>query len=131
VTCRCSVAVLWIPVSVQIFSRHTPFVAASIRTEEAARFRFIWTMMIGAIMAVEDPVLSAARLDQALRDGDSSQVCERLKEPNIPFVIYSGTGQPDGACGDALHVSQPARAAVLVATVLGLLQRPPTGHLRM
>ena len=120
VACRCSVAFLLIPVSLslQIFSRYTPFVATSIRTEEAAGFLFIWTMMIGAIMAVADPVLSAARLDQALSDGDSSQVCERLKEPTIPFVIYSGTGQLDGACGDALHVSKPTSPAVLVATVL-------------
>ena len=83
-----------------------------------------------ALIAVEDGALSAAILDHALSDGDSSQVCERLKERNIPFVLYSGFGQLDGACGDAVHVSKPASSEVLVTTVLGLLRRRPTLNLK-
>src|SRR5437899_2733138 len=43
-----------------------------------------------ALIAAEDPDLSAAILDHALGDGDSSQLCERLKERNIPFVFHTG-----------------------------------------
>ena len=57
-----------------------------------------------ALVAVEDGALSAAILDHALGDGDSSQFCERLKERNIPYVLYSGFSHLDGACGDAVHV---------------------------
>jgi CheY-like chemotaxis protein len=50
-----------------------------------------------ALVAVEDGALSAAILDHTLSDGDSLQLCERLKERNIPFVLHSGHRQPDGA----------------------------------
>ena len=81
-----------------------------------------------ALVAVEDGALSAAILDHALSDGDSSQVCERLRERNVPFVLYSGFAHLDGACGDAVHVSKPVTPEVLVTTVLGLLHRRPTHH---
>ena len=64
--------------------------------------------MIGAIIAVVDPALSAAILDHALSDGDSSQVCERLKERNIPFVLYSDMANWTEPAGDAVHVSTQA-----------------------
>ena len=43
-----------------------------------------------ALRVVEDPALSAAILDHALSDGDSTTVCERMTERNIPFITYSG-----------------------------------------
>jgi CheY-like chemotaxis protein len=43
-----------------------------------------------ALVGVEDLALSVAILDHLLSDGDSSTVCERIKERNIPFVTYSG-----------------------------------------
>ena len=84
-----------------------------------------------ALAAIEGGILSAAILDHALSDGDSSLLCERLKEQGIPFVLYSGFSNLDGACGDAVHVSKPASPAVLVTTVVGLLQRRPTLHLNL
>ena len=75
--------------------------------------------------------LSAAILNHALSDGDSSELSERLKERNIPFVRYSGFSHLDGVCGDVVHVSKPASPAVLVTTVVGLLQRRPTLHLKL
>jgi TRAP-type C4-dicarboxylate transport system permease small subunit len=44
-----SVAILIIPVSMQIFSRTIPLIPAYIWTEEMARFLFVWSIMIGAI----------------------------------------------------------------------------------
>jgi DNA-binding response OmpR family regulator len=84
-----------------------------------------------ALIAVEDGTLSAAILDHALGDGDSSQLGDRLRERNIPFVVYSGFSNLDGAYGDAVHVPKPASSDVLVTTVVGLLQRRPTLHLKM
>jgi TRAP-type C4-dicarboxylate transport system permease small subunit len=49
-----SVAVLIIPVSLQIFSRYTQLIPAYIWTEEMARFLFIWMVMIGAMVGVRE-----------------------------------------------------------------------------
>ena len=49
-----SVAVLIVPVSLQIFSRYTQLIPAYIWTEEMARFLFIWMVMIGAMVGVRD-----------------------------------------------------------------------------
>jgi len=49
-----SVAILIIPVSLQIFSRYTELIPAYIWTEEMARFLFIWMIMIGAMIGVRE-----------------------------------------------------------------------------
>lgn len=43
-----------IPVSVQILSRYFDFLPRYIWTEEAARFFFVWMIMIGSIIAVRE-----------------------------------------------------------------------------
>jgi DNA-binding response OmpR family regulator len=78
-----------------------------------------------ALAAVDDGALSAAVLDHSLADGDSSHLCERLKERNIPFVLHSGYTQLDGACADGVQVGKPANPQVLVTTVEGLLRSRP------
>ena len=49
-----SVVVLMIPVSLQIFSRFTDLIPSYIWTEEAARFLFIWIIMLGAMLGVRE-----------------------------------------------------------------------------
>jgi TRAP-type C4-dicarboxylate transport system permease small subunit len=49
-----SVAILIIPVSMQIFSRTIPLIPAYIWTEEMARFLFVWSIMIGAMIGVRE-----------------------------------------------------------------------------
>ncbi len=49
-----SVAVLIIPVSLQIFSRYTALIPSYIWTEEMARFLFVWMIMIGAMVGVRE-----------------------------------------------------------------------------
>jgi TRAP-type C4-dicarboxylate transport system permease small subunit len=49
-----SVAILVIPVSLQIFSRYTALIPSYIWTEELARFLFVWTIMIGAMIGVRE-----------------------------------------------------------------------------
>jgi TRAP-type transport system small permease protein len=70
-----SVAVLIVPVSLQIFSRYTALIPSYIWTEEMARFFLVWTVMIGSMIGVREsrhfevdvwPRL-APRADAALR----------------------------------------------------------------
>lgn len=49
-----SVAILIVPVMLQILSRYVGFIPRYIWTEELARFCFIWMIMIGAMIAVRD-----------------------------------------------------------------------------
>ncbi len=49
-----SVGILVVPVMLQIVSRYTNLIPSYIWTEELARFLFIWTVMIGAILGVRD-----------------------------------------------------------------------------
>jgi TRAP-type C4-dicarboxylate transport system permease small subunit len=49
-----AVGILVIPVSLQIFSRYTELIPSYIWTEEMARFLFIWTIMIGAMIGVRE-----------------------------------------------------------------------------
>src|SRR6187551_2250142 len=48
------VGILVIPVTLQIFSRYTELIPSYIWTEEMARFMFIWTIMIGAMIGVRE-----------------------------------------------------------------------------
>jgi DNA-binding response OmpR family regulator len=65
--------------------------------------------------------LSAAILDHALGDGNSSELCASLKERGIPFMIYSGYEKLEGACKGAPHVNKPAEDDELVAAMENLL----------
>jgi TRAP-type C4-dicarboxylate transport system permease small subunit len=49
-----SVAILIIPVSLQIFSRYTELIPSYIWTEEMARFCFIWSIMLGAMVGIRE-----------------------------------------------------------------------------
>lgn len=49
-----SLAILIVPVSLQIFSRYTELIPTYIWTEEMARFLFIWMVMIGAMLGIRE-----------------------------------------------------------------------------
>jgi CheY-like chemotaxis protein len=52
-----------------------------------------------AIAKSEHAELTAAVIDHALHGGlTTSDVCARLKERNIPFIVYSGFSRLEGAC---------------------------------
>ena len=48
------VGILIVPVTLQIISRYTPFIPSYIWTEEMARFMFVWTIMIGAMVGIRE-----------------------------------------------------------------------------
>ncbi len=49
-----SLAVLIVPVTLQIVSRYTALIPSYIWTEEMARFLFVWAIMIGAMVGVRE-----------------------------------------------------------------------------
>jgi DNA-binding response OmpR family regulator len=83
-----------------------------------------------ALRGVENPALSAAILDHALSDGDTTKVCQRMKERNIPFVTFSGYDDLVGIYREGPHVKKPASISVLVAAVKGLLADRPIDRAR-
>jgi DNA-binding response OmpR family regulator len=78
-----------------------------------------------ALSKVESPELSAAVLDHALHDGDASQICERLDQRSIPFVLYSGYDYVEGPCSEGEHVRKPVPPSALVDAVVDLLHGAP------
>ena len=84
-----------------------------------------------ALIAVENEVPSAVILDHVRGDADSSQLCRRLRQRDIPYVLHSGYDMLDGAGGGAVHVRKPANPDALVTAVLGLLRRRRTLHLNL
>jgi TRAP-type C4-dicarboxylate transport system permease small subunit len=49
-----TVAILVIPVSLQIIARYTALIPSYIWTEELSRFLFIWMVMLGAMIGVKE-----------------------------------------------------------------------------
>jgi len=49
-----TVAVLIVPVTLQIIARYTALIPSWIWTEEASRFLFIWMVMLGAMIGVRE-----------------------------------------------------------------------------
>jgi DNA-binding response OmpR family regulator len=84
--------------------------------------------LAAALVAIEEPSLSAAIVDHALGDGDSSELCQRLKERDVPFLMYSGYSTLAGACAGGVHVNKPATPALLVTTVKALLAQRPISN---
>jgi len=76
-----------------------------------------------ALGLVETDRWSAAVVDHLLQDGESSPLCQRLSERDIPFVVYTGFAQLGGACGQAEQVVKPADTGSLVAKITSLIDR--------
>jgi DNA-binding response OmpR family regulator len=84
-----------------------------------------------AKLLVEHDGLSAAILDHALSDGECTNLCARLLERNIPFLMYSGGEKStEGPCKDAPHIAKPSTHAELLDAMEALMRdhyRRPTG----
>src|SRR4029077_10613788 len=78
-----------------------------------------------ALILIEHDGLASAIMDHALADGDSTEVCVRLKAKGIPYVTYSGYDPVKGASLDAPHVSKPATMDILLSKLEALLPRLP------
>ena len=81
-----------------------------------------------ALILVESDGLGGAISDHALSDGDSSLLCARLKERQIPFLIYSGHDTFCGACEGAVRVSKSAGDGELSSALATLIRDVATEH---
>ena len=84
-----------------------------------ARVR-ICTTVADAMAVAADADLVAAVVNHVLEDGETSPVCARLTERGIPFVLFSGYANVEGACRAGVRVYKPTTGAILLATVAGL-----------
>jgi DNA-binding response OmpR family regulator len=112
-----------------LIAEDEPLIALDIAEAfEAAGAAIVVTSTVHhALELVEHDGLSAAVLDHALHDGDSSPLCQRLNERKLPFVIYSGLGKLHGACAKGSHIQKPENPKALVSMVAGLIaDKPPT-----
>ncbi len=76
-----------------------------------------------ALIKCDTPGLSAVILDHKLHHDDTSAVCEKLEKLRIPFIIYSGYTELDGACGRAEIVPKPAHPSALVMALSGVMAK--------
>jgi DNA-binding response OmpR family regulator len=74
-----------------------------------------------ARLLVEHDGLSAAILDHALTDGDSTSLCTRLTERGVPYLMYSGFKTFDNACKGAPHLMKPASHEQLLNAMEALI----------
>ena len=75
-----------------------------------------------ALLLVEHDGLSAAILDHAIGNEQSSLLYERLRQRGIPFMIYSGYSKVEDAPPGSLHVRKPATHEVLMTAMEGLIR---------
>src|SRR5689334_6680938 len=77
-----------------------------------------------ALEKAELPNLTAAVIDHALHDGlTTSDVCAKLKDRNVPFIVYSGFNKLEGACASGELVHKPATPQMLLTALRGVLSR--------
>ena len=82
-----------------------PLIGMDIKTalEQAGAHVTATTTVRHALILVEHDGLAAAIMDHALADGDSTELCRRLKARGIPYVSYTGCHPVMGASHDAPH----------------------------
>jgi CheY-like chemotaxis protein len=104
-----------------------PLIGMDINTalERAGASVTATTTVRHALILVEHDGLAAAIMDHALKDGDSTELCARLKARDIPYVSYSGYDPVAGASPDAPFVSKPATMDTLLSAVEKLLAGRP------
>ena len=77
-----------------------------------------------ALILIEHDGLAGAIMDHGLSDGDSTEVCARLKARGIPYISYSGYEPVPGADPDAPHITKPVSMDVLMSAMEKLLSQP-------
>lgn len=113
--------------SILVVEDEPPLIVMDIVTalEEAGAHSTTTTTVRHALILAEHDGLSAAILDHALSDGDSTVLCARLKARGIPYVSFSGFGPIGGASENTLHVSKPASMDELMSALESLLVGKP------
>lgn len=93
--------------------------------EKAGAHATMTTTVRHALILVEHNGLSGAIMDHGLSDGDSTNLCARLKERGIPYISYSGYSAAQGADPAAPHIVKPVPMNTLMSALEALLPRTP------
>jgi CheY-like chemotaxis protein len=93
--------------------------------EQAGANATMTTTVRHALLLIEHDGLAGAIMDHGLSDGDSTNVCARLKERGIPYISYSGYEPVPGADPDAPHTTKPVSMDMLMGAMEGMLLAGP------
>jgi DNA-binding response OmpR family regulator len=93
--------------------------------EKAGANATMTTTVRHALILVEHDGLSGAIMDHGLSDGDSTNLCARLRERGIPYISYSGYAAVKGADPAAPHIVKPATMDTLMSALEALLPHSP------
>jgi DNA-binding response OmpR family regulator len=77
--------------------------------------------LMDGLRLASHPDLSAAILDFGLSDGEGTELCERLNQRGVPFILHSGYEHIHDACLSGIVIPKPASPYQLVSAVEGLL----------
>jgi DNA-binding response OmpR family regulator len=92
--------------------------------EDAGANATMTTTVRHALILINHDGLAGAIMDHGLSDGDSTEVCARLKARGIPYVSYSGYDPVPGADPDAPFIAKPVSMDVLMNAMDKLLAGP-------
>lgn len=88
---------------------------------ESAGARVLYASSVRDALAISEEVkLAAAVVDHVLVDGRATELCVRLKERDVPFLIYTGYPVLEGY-SDAVLVPKPALPQYLLTRVVALI----------
>jgi CheY-like chemotaxis protein len=93
--------------------------------EDAGANATMTTTIRHALILINHDGLAGAIMDHGLTDGDSTEVCARLKARGIPYISYSGYEPIPGADPDAPHIAKPVSMDALMSAMEELLAGPP------
>jgi CheY-like chemotaxis protein len=93
--------------------------------EKAGANATVTTTARHALILVEHDGLSGAIMDHSLSNGDSANLCARLKERGIPYISYSGYAAVSGADPTAPHIVKPVPMHILLTALEELLPSTP------
>lgn len=77
-----------------------------------------------ALRKVDEPGLSIAVVDHRLHNETTEDICARLNERGVPFVIYAGYGKLDDGSKLGVVVRKPATAQTILKKLAELLNLP-------
>ena len=92
--------------------------------EDAGAQATMTTSARHALILINHDGLAGAIMDHGLSDGDSTEVCARLKARGIPYISYSGYEPVPGADPDAPFIAKPESMDVLLSAMEKLLAEP-------
>ena len=95
--------------------------------EDAGAQTTMTTSARHAMILINHDGLAGAIMDHGLSDGDSTEVCARLKARGIPYISYSGYEPVPGADPDAPFIAKPASMDMLLGAMEKLLAGPRRG----